>query len=273
MSHVVATTTSLASIVTEIVPGSIQVSALPKPGQDPHHLEIETKHILLAKEAKMFIAVGFDFEASWLGKLLKTSNTNAKVYYAGLKLDGPIAMGTSSHSHHHSRFNPHFLQSPSAILNILPSLSQELQTTYPKQKAEIESRTLQFKTKLQQEDKVWQKQIADLTQKKLIAYHESLEYFAAHYGLEIVSHVEEAHGVGASPLHLKKLLSIIESEKITCVVYESSYSSEALQKIQKLFPKTVKWQKIPNEVGATDTASDYFSWQQETVSSISGCLK
>jgi ABC-type Zn uptake system ZnuABC Zn-binding protein ZnuA len=271
-SSVITTTTSIQSIVSELVPASIKVQSLAKDRQDPHHLEIQTHHIQMTKNAKLLVAVGFDFESAWLPKLLKASQPTIPTLYLGLKLSAPLEMGQSK-THNHHRFNPHFINSPSQVMVFVPALAGELQRVFPQQKDEIQKRFAAFMLKLNDKEKEWQTTLLEAGNKNLITYHESLEYFAKNYNLQIVDHVEEAHGVSPSPLHIKKLLAQIKEKQISCITYDSFYSSQQLEQIKKLFPKEIKWIEIPSEVGALKATGNYFSWQQTIVNNIASCSK
>ncbi|MCB0347589.1 MAG: zinc ABC transporter substrate-binding protein [Bdellovibrionales bacterium] len=269
-SVVLTTTPTLKSIVSEWLPESIRVESLVDGSQDPHHLEIDTKHVLLAKRAKLVIAIGLDFEDSWLTKLLKASAPKTKVFYVGDRLDATISMG--GHLHERHKINPHFLQSPNSILEFSDKLHLELVKLYPEEKSVIDRKYASFIKKLNEKNIEWAGKFKGLSNKKIITYHENLEYFSKNNGLDVVSHIESAHGVSPSPLHIKKLFQIIKNENIKCIVYDSNFSSEQLKKSRKLFSDAIQWVPVPSEVGADSDASTYFLWVDKIVSQIKSCL-
>ncbi len=266
---VVTTTTTLKSIVKEILPSSIKVESLAQKEQDPHHLEIDTKHVLLAKKAKLFVAIGFDLESSWFDKLLKTSAADAAIFYAGLKIQSPITMGNHDHKHH--SLNPHFLQSPLVVLEFVDSLKVELIKLYPENKNEISAKYSDFVKKLNDKDTFWKNEFLKVKNKNLITYHESLEYFSANFGLKVVDHVESAHGVSPGPIHIKNLLKTISEKKIKCMVYDTGFSAAQVEQTKKIFPKVLKWVQVPAEVGVSGTDT-YFNWLDKIASNVKACL-
>ncbi len=270
-SVVVTTTATLKSIVKEILPSAIAVESLAQKEQDPHHLEIDTKHILLAKKAKLFVAIGFDLETSWLDKLLKTSAADASVFYTSQKIKSPIAMGGHDHSHKHNRFNPHFLQSPAAVLDFISALQVELIKLYPDYKDEIGARSTAFIKTVKEKDMFWKNEFAKLKNKNLITYHESLEYFATNFGLKVVNQVESAHGVSPGPIHIKRLLTAIAEKDIKCIVYDTGFSSAQIEQTKKIFPKNLKWVQVPAEAGISETDT-YFTWFDKVAGNIRACL-
>jgi ABC-type Zn uptake system ZnuABC Zn-binding protein ZnuA len=68
---------------------------------------------------------------------------------------------------------------------------------------------------------------------KIVTYHQSWEYFAEEFGLEIVGYVEPKPGLPASPKHTKELIAIINQQKVQIILKEPYYPKRPVKKLMK----------------------------------------
>ncbi|MCP4372174.1 MAG: zinc ABC transporter substrate-binding protein, partial [Deltaproteobacteria bacterium] len=68
---------------------------------------------------------------------------------------------------------------------------------------------------------------------KVVTYHQSWEYFAEEFGLEILGYVEPKPGLPASPKHTKELIKIIKQHKVKIILKEPYYPKRPVKRLMK----------------------------------------
>lgn len=118
-----------------------------------------------------------------------------------------------------------------------------------------------FQKRLQEKEKEWNR-IA-LGGKKFIAYHKFFEYLAHDFGFEIVGYIEEKPGIPPSASHVEKLVGLARQEKPDAILTTGYYERQAPNYLSK---KTgVKVVIVPNDVGSTPQAKDWFSFMVQAL--------
>ena len=72
-----------------------------------------------------------------------------------------------------------------------------------------------------------QEQLANLSCKDLITFHDGFHYFAESFGLEIIRAVEEESGSEASAMELIELIELVQENNLPAIFTERSGSTSA----------------------------------------------
>ncbi|MCL5123430.1 MAG: metal ABC transporter substrate-binding protein, partial [Deltaproteobacteria bacterium] len=131
----------------------------------------------------------------------------------------------------HPLGNPHYWLDPRNGLVIARHIANRLKQLDPQNAEQYEKNYQQFETKLKEKMAAWQKQLAPLRGKKIIAYHKSLPYFADWSGIVIAGFVEPKPGIPPNPGHLLSLIDKIKSEKIPLIVSENFYDPKPSEQL------------------------------------------
>src|SRR5215211_2205927 len=76
--NIIATTSDLAALVSEVGGDKVTVEALARGYQDPHFVEAKPSFVLKLHSADLLVVVGRELEMAWLPALV-TQSRNAKV--------------------------------------------------------------------------------------------------------------------------------------------------------------------------------------------------
>ena len=239
--RVVATTTQLADFVAEIGGSRVSVTGILQPNSDPHIFEPRPDDVIATAEADLIFLSGLDLD-SWAEKLITESRSDAEVVDIGAGL--PLAANEDSlepdgapehdddhhagHDHGHGHeHDPHWWQDPNYVRAATTTISARLSTADPAGRDHYRRNAYRYDRRLETLDQQIKRCLARIPRqdRKLVTDHDSLSYFADHFGLELVGAVIPSLTSGAQPSarDLKQL-----AEKITANGVKAIFPEQAL---------------------------------------------
>jgi len=130
------------------------------------------------------------------------------------------------HDHRHEH-DPHIWLSPVNAAIMAENICSALTAEYPEQASVFQANTEILTEKLRELQTYGEQQLADLTCRKLITFHDGFAYFAAAFDLEIAAAMEEESGSETSAADLIEILQLIEREQIPAVFTEINGTASA----------------------------------------------
>ncbi|MBW7957035.1 MAG: zinc ABC transporter substrate-binding protein [Deltaproteobacteria bacterium] len=270
--NVVATLPFIGSIAKEIGGDKVDVTTLVKPTQDPHFVDAKPSMILAARKADVLMYNGLDLEIGYL-PLLMESSRNPKIQpgkpgnfdcsrYVSV-IEKPAFVDRSM-GDVHPLGNPHYLYSPKNVIRVTESITEELSTVDPANAGYYRSNFAAFKEKFDRKQAEWNAK--KLSGKKFIAYHKYFEYLASEFGFQIVGYLEPKPGIPPSARHIEGL---IESTKISRPDAIICTANNGIDQSRALGARTgLKVAVVPQDVGATSEAKDWFSFMDQVLKSL-----
>ena len=130
------------------------------------------------------------------------------------------------HGHEHEH-DPHFWLSPESAKQMVQNICAGLTEQFPAH-ADTFHRNLQLLTRKFDELQAYgQQQLADISCRELITFHDGFSYFADSFGLEILRSVEEESGSEASASELKELILLVRDHSLSAIFTEVNGSVSA----------------------------------------------
>ena len=275
---IVTTTTTLQSIVEQVVGDKAVVSALTKGTQDPHFLEPKPSYVLQLRDADLLISVGLDLEVGWLPELLRTAR-NPKIqpgqsgfFEAGVHVT-PLEVTTGkadrSQGDVHPKGNPHFHLDPLQIKAILKPLVQSLSKLDVENAAAYAKQAEAFAETLNEKLKKWKQRVRDSNVSTVITYHRTLNYFFNRFDLFLVGEIEPKPGVPPSPRHVIELIKAMKAKTVKCILNENYFERAAADRLAQKTGAFV--QVVPVEVAGQTEVRSYFDLIESIVLAIEKC--
>lgn len=132
-----------------------------------------------------------------------------------------------SHEGHHHASDPHFWLSPTHAKAMIHNIGQGLSAQFPEHTETFAINEEILCKELDALERFGKEQLAGISTRKLITFHDGFSYFAESFDLEILRAVEEESGSEASAQDLIELIRLVESEDLPAVFTEKSGSSSA----------------------------------------------
>ena len=203
---VVATTTIIGDVVSNVGRDSIELSVLLPAGSDPHGFDPTTKDISTVADADIVFMNGIALEGS-LDDMLQSARGDASVVAISDGIDlitlgnGSMDENDEEYEHDHAAPDPHVWFDPNNVViwaeNILDTLSE----LNPDDASIYRSNSDAYITALQELDTWVEAQIAQIPEEnhKLVTDHDSFGDFGSHYEFEIVGAVIPGYSTVAEP--------------------------------------------------------------------------
>jgi len=267
--------------VKQIGQDLVKVDVMVPPGANPHTYEPRPRQMVAISKAKIYFAVGIEFEKANLKKIVST-NPNLKVVHTDEGIDkipmpahlhdeeeqdhdeGEHHGGDEEDDHHeHEALDPHIWLSPRLVKAQARIILKALQESDPSNRSEYESNFRQFASQIDQLNADLNNMFAGKQGMRFLVFHPSWGYFAHAYGLEQVP--IEIEGKEPKPAQLKSLIDYAKKETIQVVFVQPQFSAKSAELIAK---------EIGGEVAFTDPlAEDWMSNLRHVADKFEAALK
>lgn len=232
---VVTTLPVFAELVKAVGGDRVEVIAIASPVQDPHFVDAKPSYILAAGDADIFVQAGMDLEVGW-EPLVREGSRNAEIQIGGpgyvdasahvQKLGVPTGRVDRSRGDVHPHGNPHYWLDPLNAVPMTADIALALSRVDPRNAGLYNDRRRQFLAELERRMTGWWSRMAPLEGRPIVSYHESWEYFARRFGLEIAGTLEPKPGIPPSPSHLARLMDRMRALGVKLVLVEPYYENK-----------------------------------------------
>lgn len=279
---VVTSTTDLADIARSVGGAKVKVSHVSEGYQDPHFAEAKPSFLLRMRNADIFAYVGLDLEIGWM-PLLVDGARNPKIRQGGsgnldvsqviTVLDRPSGNVDRSQGDVHPQGNPHYWLDPENGRRIARLFKKRFSELDPANEDYYEKNEKAFEARLNAAEREWQKKLATIKGKPIVAYHTSWRYLAQYTGANIVGFMEPKPGVPPSPSHLAGLILQIKRTGAKVIIMEPFYNRKDADFVAS---KTgAKVLVIPPSVGGLrgQKLDDYIALMQYDIDQMANALR
>jgi ABC-type Zn uptake system ZnuABC Zn-binding protein ZnuA len=241
----------------------------------PHEFRPEKLDALKLSRADLFLVNGLGLD-NWVPSLVGEAHNNqlqvVKVGEAAIPKGRLLPGGKDDedepgeehgHGHeHHGAYDPHvWLGIPEAIA-MVGGIREVLKKQDPAHAAGFDKRAAEYVARLKELHEYGKKAFAGKKNKKFVATHDSLRYFARSFGLDVVDSIQRQPGVQADVATLAKLTELCRKENVRVITVEPQYSratAETLGRQLKAHGLDVRIVEVdPIETADPPLAPDYY---------------
>ncbi len=225
---VAATIFPAYDLVRTVGGDDIQTEIIIEPRISEHYFEPTASKMKQLENSKVIFAIGQNLD-NYTENLVENI-PGARV----VTLDRGITIRpTTEHEEEgeaeHGPTDPHYWLSPADALVMIDTITIELGTLAPENKADFEARAKTLKEQIAQKDVEWKKAIATLPKKEVVTFHDAFYYFADHFGLTVVTTFEPFPGQEPSPKYLAHLQKEVKEHGITHLFVEPQLPQDSLR--------------------------------------------
>lgn len=272
---VVTTTTDLKSLVEAVAGNRALVTSLVPPAMDAEEYQPRPQDLSRLKDARMIVRVGLDYDL-WLDRLLRQADNPALLRGQAGYVDASVAVALlevrgsavgDQGGHAHGSGNPHYWLDPANAEIITGTLLEALMRLDPANAGYYEARRLAFLDRLAGKLRDWEKALAQVRGKPILAYHNSWAYFARRFRLNIAGTIEVKAGIPPSPAHLGALLRTMRDKQIKVIVKQPFEPDKYPAFLAEKAGGAVV--VLAASVGTIPEAADYFALFDYNVTALS----
>lgn len=275
---VVATTTTIASLVREVTGDTVDIYAVASPRRDLHFYAPTPKDVLKVKRADVLIHGGLDLEL-WREPLLVAagnprflgSGEGSIDVSEGIQLLERPAEFSRKEGDIHQYGNPHYWVDPMNGKIMAQNVARRLGALYPELRTSMDRNLKAFEDRLNREVAVWSARMSRFKGSRVITYHRSWPYFAQRFGLEVVGELEPKPGIPPSPRHVNNLIGKMRELGVKVILQESYYERSTAKRIAKQTGVLIV--SMVQAVGEMGGIGDYFAIFEHNTAELERALK
>lgn len=228
--NVVATTSMIGDVVSQVGGETIEMTVLMAPGQDPHSYEPSSGDLTLAADADVIFVNGWNLEESLIANLINVSDSGLLV---------PVSAGIDplpfdeQHEEEPSieTADPHVWLDPHNVVQWVENIAQVLSALDPNNAGLYRQNAAEYQSALSQLIQQYDERLQEIApeNRKLVTNHDSFSYFARAYDFEIIGTVLPGSSTLAEPSAnaLAELVEIMAAAG-TCTIFAETTANAEL---------------------------------------------
>jgi len=198
----------------------VQVTGLLTGNESPHTYEVKPQDAQRIVEADILFRVGLGME-EWLDPVIASSGNKRLV-----TVDVAAGITDILQGDEHDRYgNPHVWLDPEYAKTGIENLVNELVKLDPKGESLYRLREAAYFRQLDSLSSAIRTQVAELSDRRFISFHDAWPYFARRFGLEVVATIEPIPGQEPSAKELARLVDLIRREHVKVITSEPQLPS------------------------------------------------
>lgn len=239
----------------------VDVHAMVPPGADPHTYEPKPRQMVALATARLYFAIGIEFEAAKLDKIIST-NPQIRVIHTEQGIE-KIPVNDGVHRDEdpsgHGGLDPHIWLSPPLVMIQARTILEALKEADPKNRSAFESNYSAFMARIAKLHTELKTTFAGHQGLRFMVFHPSWGYFARTYNLVQVP--IEIEGKTPKPAQLEELIELARRNGIRIVFVQPQFSAKSAELIAR---------EIGGEVAFVDPLAE--NWM-ENLREVAGKFK
>ena len=261
---VMAAESFLADIARQVGGERTQVDGLIPAGLDPHSFEPTPREMAKVADCDLLIISGAGLE-EWLKGIFTNIGGSKKIIEASAGL-------------HSDNGDPHFWLDPNNVITYVDNIRDALTSIDPQGKTAYSSNAENYIQQLRQLDSWIKDQVSQVApaQRLLVTNHETLGYFAARYGFQIIGSLIPSFSTDASPSaqQLAQLTDVIRSTTARAIFIDVGNNPQLADQIASETKAKVVTELYSESLSTADgPASTYLAMMKYNVAIIVSALK
>lgn len=232
---VVVTYAAMRSVVEGIVGDAARVEVIIPNGTDPHDFEPSAKDVELMSSSAIVVANGLDLEEGLEDALAETEKSGVPVFHVADHVtlrEGSDGVHGEEEEHAHGAEDPHVWLDPLTLAEAVPAMAKQIGAAIGADLAEGSAAVV---SSLQELDKEVAAKVSGLESCVVITGHDSLGYFGARYGCEILGSVIPSFSTAAEATakNLSELKGLAAAEGVKAIFTELGTPADVAEQLAK----------------------------------------
>jgi ABC-type Zn uptake system ZnuABC Zn-binding protein ZnuA len=217
--RVVATTTVLGDLVTQVGGGRVEVSSLVPRGGEVHTYDPTPSDLRAVADADLVVMNGLGLD-DWLRPVVDDSGSSAPIVVLAEDLAGVRYLAGEGEA-----VNPHLWLDVRNAMRYVERIADALATADPTNAEAYRADGAAYLDRLETLDAWARERIATVPEddRTVVSFHEAFPYFAAAYGLSIVGSIVDAPGQDPSAGEIVALVGAIRTSGARAVFAEAQF--------------------------------------------------
>ena len=237
--RVVATTSIVADVVSNVGGHNIELTELLPRGTDPHSYQPTPRDLRTVADAHVVFANGAGLE-EFLDEMLENAGGDAAVIHVSHGIEFLESEGAHEHAgeeHSHEAIDPHVWFNPHNVIAWVHNIEHTLSELDPANAEDYEANAHAYEEALEELDAWIRKQVAQISEenRELVTDHRMFAYFADEYGFEQIGTVVPGYSTLAEPSaqQLANLQEAIQEYDVPAVFVGANVNPKVSEQVAK----------------------------------------
>ncbi len=277
--HVVTTSPALADLSRQVGGSAVEVEALMRGPENPHHVVPTPSLVMKLRKADLFVHLGLDAEP-WVPSLVRSARRERLLPGSSGNIDAsrgivlqqvPLPGGLSrAFGDIHVYGNTHYLLDPMNGIIVARTIAAALERADPEHR-ELYSENLE----------ALGKRLSALTDRlvermkpyrgtSVVTYHRTWPYFLRRFSLEKIAEIEPKPGIAPGPRHIAQVAEQMTQKGVRVVIVETFSDQKIAERVaERADARAVV---LAQEVNALPGVDSYERLFEYNVDSLLGAL-
>ncbi|CAK8718472.1 ABC transporter substrate-binding protein [Candidatus Electronema halotolerans] len=208
----------------------VHVTALLDKGQEPHGMEPTPEQVTALFRARLYFAIGLEFERGLLAKVEQAeSNVQIVNTAAGIRKIPMTDHADHDHEHEHGGLDPHVWLDPQNLQKMAAVMAEALAAADPANAAVYQENLQAVSKELRALHEAISKKLAPFKGQSFLVFHPAFGYFAHAYGLR--QEAVEIEGKSPAPRQLYALIAKAKKEKVKVIFVQPQFDRKNAETI------------------------------------------
>lgn len=262
---VVATTSVLCDLTTQVAAETVDLKCLVGAGVDPHTYQPKPEDRKAIETANLILYGGYNFEPSIIKLVKATSNNAPKIAVHEVAVPQPLMGAEHGHEgeeHSDETPDPHVWQDAQNGVRMVETIQTNLEKVFPRNVQLYTSNAEKVTGEIKQLDNWIQQNIATIpgNQRKLVTTHDALNYYTQAYNIDYKGALEGL-STQAEPTAAKiaQLSKEIKQENVPTIFAENTSNPKLIEKVAREANVKVSDKKLyADGIGEQGTDADTY---------------
>ncbi|GAB4338101.1 MAG: metal ABC transporter substrate-binding protein [Candidatus Abyssubacteria bacterium] len=262
---IAATIFPLYDITRNVVGEKFETLVILPPGGSPHTYDLSPQQAMRLEAVALVFAIGHGLD-DWTASVIEVAPRAKKVI-----VDKDMELKTFAENHDegvehaHEGVNPHYWLSITNAKIIAGNVAEEMISFDPQNEAYYRENLEQYRRELDVLKEEIQARLSGLERREMIVFHDSWQYYADEFGLQIVAAFEPSPGKPPTPKHLAELHEAVETYTIRSVFSEPQLSKTTIEQFVSDLGLTLFVLDPIGGVGEVDSYVKLMRYNTETI--------
>jgi manganese/iron transport system substrate-binding protein len=273
---VLATTTIVGDVVSQVGGENISLTTLLPPGSDPHSFQPTPQDAVKVAEAQLIFINGLGLE-QFLNPLIENAGSTAPVVTVSDQIQAHPGIIEPGQSQPDTRQDPHVWMDPNNVMLWVDTIEKTLTAQDSTHAQAYQANAAVYRKQLQDLDAWIREQVAQIPEanRKLVTDHVIFGYFAARYGFEQVGAVIPGYSTDSQPSaqELASLEDAIKALGVKAIFVGDTVNPSLSEQVAQDTGTRLVFIHTGSLTGPDGNAPTYLDYIRYNVSAIVNALK
>ncbi|MBR6689259.1 MAG: zinc ABC transporter substrate-binding protein [Clostridia bacterium] len=236
-----------------------------------HEYSLTTEEMVSLVDSDALVINGAGMEGFLSNVISNYSNLEIIDSSKGIELIEMECHHNHNHEGEEEEHNSHIFVSVSNYIRQIENITEGLVRIDSKNAEVYLNNSREYIKELEELKKEIENTIKSLPNKNIVTFHESFDYFAHEFGLNVVTKIEKEHGEAASASEIVHIVKEIKEHNVKCIVVEAGYNVNIAATVAK--EAGVKIYELNPVTSGKNNKDEYIKIMRENLEVIKEALK